>query len=148
MRDRKAAITRHRRSDCQPVRLRQRYALFMEMPLKQIQLPQPGVPNKLARTVGILAVLAALISTGLWKALWLNHALTHYPAFDRGMNDPSAASFFLLLGCAVPCVVLIIAVLVGRSGRPAIEKLLTIGKIGCLVAILPWFLLMVTGISV
>jgi hypothetical protein len=111
------------------------------------QVREPGPPNRVGRTVALLTLLGFLLVTGVWKGWWLNQALTHYPVFDRGMNDPAAGRFFLLLSLALPVVVVVIAVIVSRSSAPLIEKLRKIGAIGCLVAVIPWLLLMVTGVA-
>jgi hypothetical protein len=112
------------------------------------QVPESAPRDRVGRTVALLTLLGLLLVTGLWKGWWLNRALTHYPGFDRGMNDPTAGRFFLLLSVAVAVIVVIVAVFVGRSSAPLTKKLRKIGAIGCVVAVIPWSLLMVTGVAV
>jgi hypothetical protein len=118
-----------------------------ETPPAHVQVSDGSMSNRLGRTVVLLTLLGIMLVTGLWKALWLNHALTHYPVLDRGMDDPSAGRVFLLLGLAGPVVVLVIALLVSRLSRSPIERLRLIGKVGCLVVVLPWLGLFVSGVS-
>jgi len=94
----------------------------------------------------LLVVLGFFLVTGVLKALWLHHALTD-DTLNPSLNDPSAARFSLWLGIAVPVVIAVLALLVGRSARSRADKVLLVGKVGCLVAVLPWVVLMVSGVA-
>jgi len=96
--------------------------------------------------VVLLFILGLFLVTGLLKALWLHHALTD-DTLNPHFNDPSAARFYLWLGMAVPVVVSVSALLVARSARTRAGKVLLVGKIGCVVAVLPWVVLMVSGVA-
>ena len=94
----------------------------------------------------LLVVVGFFVVTGVLKALWLHHALTD-DTVNPSLDDPSAARFYLVLGLAVPVVIAVFALLVGRSGRSRAHKVLLVAKVGCLVAVLPWAVLMVSGVA-
>ncbi len=103
-------------------------------------------PKRAGGGLVLVVMLGFFLVTGLLKALWLHHALTD-DTLNPHFNDPSAARFYLWLGIAVPVVVAVSALLVGRSGRSRTGKVLLVGKIGCVVAVLPWVVLMVSGVA-
>ena len=94
----------------------------------------------------LLAVLGLLLVTGLLKALWINHAMTDNTV-NPGWDNPSQARLFLGLGLVGPIAVLITYLLVSRPSRSRVDRLLLAGKVGCLVVVLPWLMLMMSGVS-
>lgn len=103
--------------------------------------------GKSIRVVALLVVLGFLLASGLWKAAWLNHAWTHYTV-NPGWDNPSQGRIDLLIGLIGPVSTLIVSAVLWRSKRTLTNNLLKIGKICCLVAVLPWLFLMMSGVPV
>jgi len=103
-------------------------------------------PKRAGGGLVLLFILGFFLVTGLLKALWLHHALTD-DTLNPHFNDPSAARFYLWLGVAAPVVVAVSTLLVARSARTRAGKVLLVAKIGCVVTVLPWVVLMASGVA-
>jgi NhaP-type Na+/H+ or K+/H+ antiporter len=85
------------------------YDSFMGSVAKSARTSESPVSKKRGRTLGLLALLAFLLVTGLLQALWLHNALAN-DATNPYLEDPSLARNYLLLGLVGPIGTVVVAV--------------------------------------
>ncbi|HXP33305.1 MAG TPA: hypothetical protein VN820_04765 [Acidimicrobiales bacterium] len=82
----------------------------------------------------------ALAVTGILKAVWLANNLP-------SANDKSSALPYMFVAGIAPLAVAITAWSVRRSPCSLTNKVIRVASVGLLVGLLPWLLLMMTGIA-
>ncbi len=94
----------------------------------------------LIRAGVLVSVLAAILASGVLKAVWLANNLP-------SPNDRSSPLPFELVAAVAPLAVVITSLSVRRSPLPLTNKVIRVSTLGLLIGFLPWLFLMITGIA-